>query len=83
MAAEEKVIDLHVRVIVHDPERLKEFARGLYQKAWSGPLDDAWPDAELGRYLYEALVASNGTPESPLDYGIEIDTAEWEESEYT
>jgi hypothetical protein len=58
-----------VDITVHDPELLRQFAEKRYEECWSQSLDKYTPVGEL---LYESLIASNGTKESPLDYGIEI-----------
>lgn len=66
---------LTVEVNVHDPEELVAYARELYEETWpgEGSFDELTQNgADIGAVLYEALVASNGTPRSPLDYGIEI-----------
>lgn len=66
---------LTVEVEVHDPKALVEYARELYENAWpgEGSFDELTNEGtNIGEVLFEALVASNGTPRSPLDYGIEI-----------
>jgi hypothetical protein len=68
-----KRVRLTVEVLVFDEEALKKFAGRRYQKCWGEPLEEAQPAAGLGDYLYEALIASNGTKEAPLDYGIELE----------
>jgi hypothetical protein len=75
-----KTLTLTVRVTVTDPAALRKYARSRYQECWGNDLKKDFPNADLGRYVYEALVASNTNP-SPDTYGIALREATWQEEE--
>lgn len=62
-------IALTIRVRITDRAALRVFARQRYFECWK---DATWRPKNNAEALYEALIASNGTPESPVDYGIEL-----------
>jgi hypothetical protein len=75
-----KTLTLTVRVTVTDPADLRKYARSRYRECWGHDLKQDFPHADLGRYVYEALVASNENP-GPDTYGIALLGATWQEEE--
>jgi hypothetical protein len=65
-------VKLKVDIIVHDPEKLREFARQRYSECWQ---DAEWRPEHPAQAALEALVNSNANP-SPSDYGIALGESE-------
>ena len=67
---------LTVQVQVNDPVALRNFALEQVEEMWGAATRRQFEGKSLGDLLFEALIGSNGTMESPADYGIEIITYE-------
>jgi hypothetical protein len=73
-------LQLTLRLKVLNAANLQKYAKQRYRECWMNELTEDFPDADLGRYVYEALVASNENP-GPDTYGIALLGATWQEEE--
>jgi hypothetical protein len=74
LAEPPRVVRLTVVVHVHEPARLRAYARRRYAACWG---EDGWEADDLGEAAYEALVASNENRAAALDYGVELGERGW------